>query len=193
MLTFDPTQAYPSIVMAWIKFLDLPSYLYNHKIITEVGEMVGKVVKLDMNTDSRARVHFARMVVYVDLDKPLVSQIFINGRKQNMEYESLSTICFHCGRYGHVKNSCTFRNSGSTSEKNADPHEETSEVRNTIVDSSGKDGNYGPWMIVERKARKQTSCLDLGDNSVAQAQVSMDQPSSDIVTQQNFVVAGSSN
>ncbi|MBA0846823.1 hypothetical protein Goshw_007900 [Gossypium schwendimanii] len=72
-LAFDPTQAYPSVVMAWVRFPSLPGYLYNHKIITEIREMVGKVVKLDMNIDSRARGHFARMVVYVDLEKPLVS------------------------------------------------------------------------------------------------------------------------
>ncbi|PPD85295.1 hypothetical protein GOBAR_DD17775 [Gossypium barbadense] len=66
-LAFDPTQAYPSVVMAWIRFLGLPGYLYNHKIITEIGEMVGKVVKLDMNTDSRTRERFSRMVIYVGL------------------------------------------------------------------------------------------------------------------------------
>ncbi|KAH1090722.1 hypothetical protein J1N35_017979 [Gossypium stocksii] len=108
-MAFDPTQEYPSVVMAWIRFPALPSYLYNHKIITEIGELVGKVVKLDMNTDSRTRGHFARMVVYFNLEKPLVSQIFINGRKQQVEYESLSSICFHCGRYEHVENTCNFK------------------------------------------------------------------------------------
>ncbi|PPD77313.1 hypothetical protein GOBAR_DD25761 [Gossypium barbadense] len=102
-LAFDPTQTYPSVVMVWIRFLGLPGYLYNHKIITEIREMVGKVVKLDMNTDSRGKGRFARMAVYIDLEKPLVSQILINGRTQNVEYASLSTICFHCERYVHVK------------------------------------------------------------------------------------------
>ncbi|MBA0768058.1 hypothetical protein Gotri_016894, partial [Gossypium trilobum] len=39
-LAFDPTQAYPNVVMAWIRFPGLPGYLYNHKIITEIGKMV---------------------------------------------------------------------------------------------------------------------------------------------------------
>ncbi|PPD78813.1 hypothetical protein GOBAR_DD24276 [Gossypium barbadense] len=95
-MAFDPTQAYPSVVMAWIRFLALPSYLYNRKVITEIEKLVRKVVKLDMNTDSRAMGRFARMVVYVNLEKTLVSQILINGRSQKVEYESLSTICFHC-------------------------------------------------------------------------------------------------
>ncbi|MBA0700242.1 hypothetical protein Goari_001807 [Gossypium aridum] len=72
-MAFDPIQAYPSVVMAWIRFLALPSYLYNRKVITKIGKLVRKVVKLNMNTDSRARGRFARMVVYVNLEKPLVT------------------------------------------------------------------------------------------------------------------------
>ncbi|MBA0674759.1 hypothetical protein Goari_016340 [Gossypium aridum] len=72
-MAFDPTQAYPSVVIAWIRFPALPSYLYNCKIITEIGEMVGKVVKLDMNSNSRAMGRFDRMAVYVNLEKPLVT------------------------------------------------------------------------------------------------------------------------
>ncbi|XP_012453513.2 uncharacterized protein LOC105775549 [Gossypium raimondii] len=155
-LAFDPTQAYPSIVMAWIRFPGLPGYLYNHKIITEIGEMVGKVVKLDMNTNSRTRGRFARLAVYVDLEKPLVSHILINGRKQNVEYESLSTICFHCGRYGHVENSCPFKNSETPSEKENTSSEMASEFQNTTkVDAEKEHENFGPWMIVEKKSRRK--------------------------------------
>ncbi|MBA0787424.1 hypothetical protein Gotri_006751 [Gossypium trilobum] len=142
--------------MAWIRFPSLPGYLYNHKIITEIGEMVGKVAKLDMNTDSRTRGRFARLVVYVDLEKPLVSHILINGHKQNVEYESLSTICFHCGRYGHVENSCPFKNSETPSEKENTPSEMASEFQNTTkVDAEKEHGNFGPWMIVEKKSRRK--------------------------------------
>ncbi|KAG8491112.1 hypothetical protein CXB51_014284 [Gossypium anomalum] len=124
IMTFDPKQAYPSVVIAWIRFPALPSCLYNHKIITKIGELVAKVVKIDMNTDSRMRgrgvTRFARKVVYVNLEKPLVAQILINGRPQKVEYESLSTICFHCGRYGHVENICNFKSPDSTVEVNID-------------------------------------------------------------------------
>ncbi|MBA0880923.1 hypothetical protein Goshw_001737 [Gossypium schwendimanii] len=99
-LAFDPTQAYPSVVMAWIRFPGLPGYLYNHKIITEIGETIGKVVKLYMNTDSRTRGQFGRLAVYVDLKKPLLSHILMNGRKRNVEYESLPTIFFAVGDMG---------------------------------------------------------------------------------------------
>ncbi|MBA0575734.1 hypothetical protein Golob_000052, partial [Gossypium lobatum] len=79
------------------------------------------------------------MAVYVDLEKPLVYRILINGRKQNFEYESFSTICFHCGRYGHVKNSCPFRNSEISSEKENAPLEMSSEIQNTAKAGSKKE------------------------------------------------------
>ncbi|KAK5839844.1 hypothetical protein PVK06_008687 [Gossypium arboreum] len=99
-MAFDPSQAYPIVLMAWVRFLGLLGYLYKHKILADIGETVGKVVKLDMNIVSRARGRFTRMAVYVNLEKPLVSKILINGRSQKVEYESLPTICFHCRR-GH--------------------------------------------------------------------------------------------
>ncbi|MBA0875326.1 hypothetical protein Goshw_029799, partial [Gossypium schwendimanii] len=41
--------------------------------------------------NARVRGQFARMVVYVNLDEPLVSQILVNGKIQRIEYEFLPT------------------------------------------------------------------------------------------------------
>ncbi|MBA0746542.1 hypothetical protein Gogos_009050 [Gossypium gossypioides] len=46
---------------------------------------------------------YARMVIFVDLDKHLVSQVLVNGELLWVEYEALPTICFSCGKYGHLK------------------------------------------------------------------------------------------
>ncbi|MBA0854964.1 hypothetical protein Goshw_007158 [Gossypium schwendimanii] len=42
--------------------------------------LVGTVAKLDIKTGSGARGQFARMEVFVDLEKLLTSQVLINGR-----------------------------------------------------------------------------------------------------------------
>ncbi|MBA0819314.1 hypothetical protein Gohar_021348, partial [Gossypium harknessii] len=76
----------------WIVFGHLPGHLYNWKILWEIGELIGKVVRLEFNTDSRARGRFARIVIFINLDKPLVSQILINGVIQRIEYESLPIV-----------------------------------------------------------------------------------------------------
>ncbi|KAH1032328.1 hypothetical protein J1N35_044502 [Gossypium stocksii] len=134
--------------------LALSSYLYNKKIITAIGELVGKVVKLDLNTDSRTMGHFTRLAVYVNLEEPLVSQILINGRSQKVEYEALSTICFQCGRYGHVENLYNLKSSKTTVAVNCNLSASASGNQKLDMDESEKeDGNYGSWMIVERKSR----------------------------------------
>ncbi|KAH1047923.1 hypothetical protein J1N35_038707 [Gossypium stocksii] len=161
---FDSSQADPGVVMAWIRFPSLPSYLYIHKIITKIGELVGKVVKLDMNTDSRARGCFARLAIYVNIDKPLVLQILMNGQLQKVEYESLMTICFHCGRYQHVENMCPFSITRPSVEKKSNSSEKIPKNSNPVKeDSERKDENFRPWMIVERKSRWKVR--DNGQNS----------------------------
>ncbi|XP_017621897.1 uncharacterized protein LOC108466040 [Gossypium arboreum] len=141
-MAFDPAQAFPSVVMTWIRFPALPSYLYNRKIITDIENFVGKVVKLDMNTDSRTRGCFSRLAVYINLNEPLVSQILINGREQRVEYESLSTICFHCGRYGHVESICNFKVAEASMRVNGDSPVEESRYQNLNVEATEKkDGN----------------------------------------------------
>lgn len=143
--------------MSWIKLPGLPSYFYRQKILKEIESLVGKVAKLDMNTDSKARGRFARLVVYVNLDKPLVSQIFINGRIQRIEYEFLPIVCFQCGRYGHVKEGCTQKKTSIEPGKETHKTESLSTKSMVKVDGGSKPSDhYGPWMLVETKSRRKT-------------------------------------
>ncbi|MBA0804720.1 hypothetical protein Gohar_004288 [Gossypium harknessii] len=88
------------------KFQSLPNYLYKKEVLWDIGGMVGKVTKLDFNTNSKARGWYARMAVYANLDKPLVLKAIINGNIQRIEYESLPVVCFSYGNYGHNKDYC---------------------------------------------------------------------------------------
>lgn len=72
---FTLSQAYPSMVLAWIRLPGLSGFLYKRRILEEIGGMIGKVVRLDFNTNSRTRGRFARMAVYINLDRPLTTQV----------------------------------------------------------------------------------------------------------------------
>lgn len=91
--------------------------MYKRKILVEIGGTIGMVVKLDINTDNKVRGRVAGMDVYVNLERPLVSQILINDKLKKVEYEFLSTVCFRCGRYEHVKEACEHRTYISSIEK----------------------------------------------------------------------------
>ncbi|PPR92871.1 hypothetical protein GOBAR_AA27805 [Gossypium barbadense] len=133
--------------MAWIRLPGLPRYLYKRKILEKIGGIIGKVVRLDLNTGSRIRGRFARLVVYVNLHKPLISKVLVNGVQQKVEYEALPTIYFSCGKYGHTKELCTMMQPEVTSEK----------IQDTVVPEKqsceGGGTMYRLWMVIEKRSR----------------------------------------
>ncbi|PPD87757.1 hypothetical protein GOBAR_DD15301 [Gossypium barbadense] len=132
--------------MAWIQMPDLPGYLYNKKILEEIGGLIGKVTKLNINTDNGLRGWFARMAIFVNLDKLLISKILINGNLQRIEYEFLSSICFSCGRYGHVKELCPI----SAGDKDLTGENEKAKMAESTVGVTVEDTTeFGPWMVVK--------------------------------------------
>ncbi|MBA0819528.1 hypothetical protein Gohar_028444 [Gossypium harknessii] len=132
---FNPTQPYPSVVMASIR---LP----------------------DLQTDNRTRGRFARLAVFINLDKPLVSQVLVDGAVQRVKYEALPTVCFCCGKYGHVKELCPLvvANLASGSSVDAAVASSGDDVRGG---GKGKRVDYGPWMLVERSSRVANGILGL--------------------------------
>lgn len=70
--------------------------------------MVGNVIKLDDHTSNAQRGRFVRMAILIDLKKPLISKIKVDGYIQRVEYEFPPNVCFLCGCYGHMKALCSF-------------------------------------------------------------------------------------
>ncbi|KAL4310893.1 hypothetical protein GQ457_01G019280 [Hibiscus cannabinus] len=109
---------------------------------------MGKIARIDHNTNERRRGKFARIVVVVDLNKPLPLSIIIGGVRQHLEYEGLPTICFSCGMYGHLETSCKPRMSNEGTNKSIE-----------IVDTSisTPEGKYGPWMQVKPRKKQRAA------------------------------------
>ncbi|KAK5824616.1 hypothetical protein PVK06_019397 [Gossypium arboreum] len=139
-------------------------------IIEAIRGLIGKVVKLDVQTDNQIRGRFAGLTVYINLDRLLISQVFVDEVTQRVEYEALPTVCFVCGKYGHVKEMCTLVVSnqntiGLANTTNKSSNELTVVMRsllarnldreNSTLGSRGKGSDFGPWMLVERKSSKR--------------------------------------
>ncbi|KAH1082384.1 hypothetical protein J1N35_022145 [Gossypium stocksii] len=167
---FSPLQPYPSVVLAWIRLPNLQGYLYKQKIIEAIGGLIGKVVKLDVQTGNQTRGRFARLAVYLNLDRPLISQILVDGVAQRVEYEALLTMCFTCGKYGHLKELCSSvvssQNLVGLTNKVDKTHVESTAVARSIPVSNMDEGRsnsddrkkgpeFGPWMLVEKKASRR--------------------------------------
>ncbi|KAK5786551.1 hypothetical protein PVK06_041188 [Gossypium arboreum] len=143
-IEFDPLKPFPNVVTAWIRFPGLPGFLYKKNILEEIGSLIGQVMKLDFKMDSGARGQFVRMSVSIDLHKPLISQVSINGRIQRVEFEGLPTVCFHCAKYGHLKTSC----SSFLAEQNIQREKEyVPMTADKDIDPATVTDAYGLWMV----------------------------------------------
>ncbi|KAK9199432.1 hypothetical protein WN944_014623 [Citrus x changshan-huyou] len=75
-----------------------------------------------------------------------------------MEYESLLTICFECGKYGHVLSECPDKHKttdqiGSFVKEHASANVEETVAVSSRTGSNTNNAMYGPWMIVFKKER----------------------------------------
>ncbi|CAI9113674.1 OLC1v1014318C1 [Oldenlandia corymbosa var. corymbosa] len=67
---------------------------------------VGKYLKADNNTLKVERGKYACLAVELDLTKPLVRKVKVDGKPYTVEYEDLRRICYDCGKYGHTRDEC---------------------------------------------------------------------------------------
>ncbi|KAL4386393.1 hypothetical protein GQ457_09G029360 [Hibiscus cannabinus] len=149
---FSTSEKHPSQVLVWVRLPGLPYKYYTKALFRRIAEAIGNVVKVDYNTLEGDRGRFARLALLVDLNKPLLSCVGIDGFVQKVEYENLSQICFTCGKYGHAQELCESRSTTETDTVNGEP-------RRPIKENSASLGDigtelYGPWMNAGTRRRK---------------------------------------
>ncbi|KAI9086815.1 hypothetical protein K1719_031409 [Acacia pycnantha] len=148
-------------VMRWIRLPKLPARYYHKSIIRSIGSVFGEVIRVDYNTDSGDRGKFSRLAVSIDLTKPLISKIQVDGEIIFVEYEGLPTICFHCGRYGHLQISCPRKMPVAPESSPAIANPSPTDVRDPIPTQPERDSiNFGEWMVVQRKPRRTIGRAD---------------------------------
>lgn len=163
-------------VFGWVRLPGLPYHYYHKNVLRTIGEAIGKVIRIDYNTAEVEKARFARLAVRLDLTKPLVSMFKIDGVTQFVEYEGLPTICFHCGCYGHLENTCPLklhqRQQGHEQQSSAAPtapatpvmDETPAAIRAREIQQKEKQ-LFGEWMQVpSRGARRYRSSKKPSDN-----------------------------
>ncbi|KAL4271801.1 hypothetical protein GQ457_13G020760 [Hibiscus cannabinus] len=109
---FSTSTEYPEKIMVWVRLPKLPYRYYTKSLFRYTANAIGKIFRIDYNTEDGKRGRFARLAVIIDLNRPLVSGIVIDGTRQDIEYEGLPAICFSCGKYGHSKDLCGKEDAG---------------------------------------------------------------------------------
>ncbi|KAL4311561.1 hypothetical protein GQ457_01G024020 [Hibiscus cannabinus] len=134
-------EEHPYQIMVWVRLPKLSYRYYTKRLFRYIVVTIGKVVRVDYNTSEGKRGRFARLVIIVNLGKPLGFGIIIDGKRQDIEYEGLPAICFKCGKYEHAKEVCRLQ-------ANQAAEGEVHSIRRD------PDELYGPWMQVVNKRRR---------------------------------------
>ncbi|CAL2260806.1 unnamed protein product [Prunus armeniaca] len=152
---FCPASAKITRMAAWIRVFALQLECFNVWSLKRIGNLLGKLLKMDSLTTSQNWGKFARLCVELDLTQPLEAFVQINQNWYTVEYEGLPEICFLCGKYGHKRKACDMKAVNSM-ESNAWGSDEGG-MNYMATDSGTKDakdmlaesGLRGSWMIVQ--------------------------------------------
>lgn len=135
----------------------MPGDYYDKKFFFNLGNKIGKAIKVDDLTLRRTRTMYARMCVEVDLNTPLLPSYVVDGNALKIEYEGLHLICFNCGKFGHSTEQCPLRkklDAGPGLAGEGSPETGTAGQGTTSTEGTGE--LYRGWMLAydPRKNKK---------------------------------------
>ncbi|CAN1798799.1 hypothetical protein LINPERHAP1_LOCUS21870 [Linum perenne] len=144
-------------MVVWVRLPHLPIVFYHPQILTALGNLIGKIVRIDFPTQNANRGKFARLDVEINLEEPLALVILLDGAQQMVEYENISLLCFDCEEIGHDTGLCprkTIPDIQSVENKERSSVIQQGSVVAAATSEVATD-EFGPWMVVSRKYRRQ--------------------------------------
>ncbi|MCH85177.1 hypothetical protein A2U01_0006021 [Trifolium medium] len=158
---FHPQSDTISKVAVWVRISGLPIEYYDARVLTAIGNTIGRTIKVDKNTLMQERGKYARLCVEVDLTTSLLAMFTLKERKYNVEYEGLHLLCTNCGKFGHYKEGCP--------EKVREGEKVTGGEQAGNGAVAGKlglagSGSDGPWVVVQKQKRSRKTLAAEGGN-----------------------------
>ncbi|CAL1406861.1 unnamed protein product [Linum trigynum] len=152
-------------MVVWIQLPAFPVHFYHKEILFMIGNMIGRSIKLDFHTQHQQRAKFARMAVELDLSKPLVTRVRLDGKWQYIEYENLPAVCFECGKIGHTNSFCPSLAANTPAVTTGT----LTMVPEGWSETSPEDkAGFGPWMQVTRRPRRGSRTSKKGNSGAMQ-------------------------
>ncbi|XP_028549945.1 uncharacterized protein LOC114579457 [Dendrobium catenatum] len=97
----------------WLRLPNLPLYCWDEVNVERIASLIGVLVLIDGDMFQWGRREFARVCVRIELDKKLPLGVWVEGLHgrffQKVEYEKVSTLCFNCGKLGHLNKACVLK------------------------------------------------------------------------------------
>ena len=105
---FKPSATSMSSIAVWVRLHELPIELYETDALKQIGESLGRVLRIDAHTAMEAWGKYARLCIQIDVSQPLVDTILIRRFEQPVMYEGIHELCFSCGKVGHMVETCPY-------------------------------------------------------------------------------------
>lgn len=150
---FIPDEEPIMILTTWVRIPNLSVEYFDRDFLMKVGSKIGKVLRVDKNT---AYAAFTRIVVEIDLSKPLLSKFWLKGKIWRIQYEWLRMVCFRCGKLGHAEENCQPEQPKKAmviDQINAKPKDYSINEENNHKPEENED--FGSWMLVKKLIRKR--------------------------------------
>ncbi|CAN0912664.1 hypothetical protein LINGRAPRIM_LOCUS554 [Linum grandiflorum] len=126
----------------------MPYQYYHREILTGLGDLVGRTVRIDRRTLTSARGKFARIAVEINLKEAVAAGVFLDDVWQDIEYENLPSLCFTCCCIGHESTRCT-----QNQQVVAVDSQVKTVGRRPEPDAAGEiKPAFGSWLTVQKKA-----------------------------------------
>ncbi|KAE8691303.1 hypothetical protein F3Y22_tig00110890pilonHSYRG00760 [Hibiscus syriacus] len=145
---FSKSESHPSKVIVWVRFPRLPYICYSKALFRHIMGVTEKVIKIDYNAHADKREQLARLTVMVNLNKPLIPCLKIDGFIQKLE-EGLQKSCFRCSVYAHAKESHGLDTCSTRTEQ--DKADNTKSAK--MASPRKEDLMFGPLMVALNKRR----------------------------------------
>ncbi|PHU14690.1 hypothetical protein BC332_15895 [Capsicum chinense] len=99
------------IVPIWVKLPGLEFKHWGPKGLSKIGSLIGKPLMADSNTKKKIGLHFARLLIEVDVGAILPDVVHFKNEKgvlveQKVRYDWKPILCKFCQNYGHNEADC---------------------------------------------------------------------------------------
>ncbi|KAJ4827932.1 hypothetical protein Tsubulata_041745 [Turnera subulata] len=152
---FNPATQKIKSVVAWVQIPELSCEYYDRRLLHTVCNMIGRLVRIDYNTEEAIRGRYARVALELDLEKPLQSQVFVDSKWFHISYENIPQICFSCGHAGHLMANCPVEGSIPVVDVAVDEAlNQAPAVAPTTASTSMAQQPRGEWMVAAPRQRR---------------------------------------
>lgn len=108
----NPRSVDLNIMELWVQVYDLKIGFMSEKIITEIGNTIGKFVSSCPSNFTGVWRDYFRVRVAIDVNKPVKRRMKLKKAAEewywiNFKYENVPIFCFICGTMGHSDKLCS--------------------------------------------------------------------------------------